>query len=45
MEVFWFILFALVGGILALVVFIYSLKKGHFEDVEEAKYQVFRDEE
>lgn len=45
MEVLWFVLFSLVGGIAALVVFIYHLKKGQFEDVEETKYQVFRDED
>ncbi len=45
MEVFWFVLFSLVGGLSALLVFIYQLKKGQFEDLEDTKYQVFRDEE
>ena len=45
MEIIWFIFFSLIGGLAALIVFIYQLKKGQFEDVEEIKYQIFRDEE
>lgn len=45
MEVFWFVLFSLLTGIGALIVFIYNLKKGQFEDVEDVKYQMFRDED
>ena len=45
MEVIWFVLFSLIGGISALWVFIYQLKKGQFKDLEDTKYQIFRDEE
>lgn len=45
MEVFWFVLFSLIAGLAALLVFIYQLKKGQFEDLEDAKYQIFRDED
>lgn len=45
MEIFWFILLSLIGGIVGVGVFIYHLKKGQFEDVEDCKYQMFRDDE
>lgn len=31
-------------GLSALLVFIYYLKKGQFEDPEDVKYQMFREE-
>ncbi|MFC2049282.1 cbb3-type cytochrome oxidase assembly protein CcoS [Chlamydiota bacterium] len=45
MEIFWFLLLALLGGLGGLIVFIYYLKKGAFEDPEDPKYQMFREEE
>ena len=45
MEIFWFLILSLAGGIGGLAVFIYYLKKGQFEDPEDPKYQIFRDEE
>lgn len=45
MEIFWFLILSLISGLGALAVFIYYLKKGQFEDPEEPKYQMFRDEE
>ena len=45
MEVFWFILLSLMGGLVGMGCFIYQLKKGQFEDPEDPKYQMFRDEE
>jgi len=45
MEVFWFLLFSLFSGIAAFIVFLYHLKKGQFEDGEEPKYQMFREDD
>lgn len=45
MEIFWFMVFSLAGGAASLVVFIYYLKKGQFDEPEDPKYQLFRDEE
>lgn len=45
MEIFWFIMVSLVGGLIGVFFFIYHLKKGQFEDAEDVKYQMFRDEE
>ncbi len=45
MEIFYFLLVALLGGLTGLSVFIYHLKKGQFDDPEDPKYQMFRDEE
>lgn len=45
MEIFWFILLSLAGGLTALGVFIYFTKQGQFEDPEDPKYQMFRDED
>jgi len=44
MEIFWFLMFSLVGGLGGLLVFIYYLKKGQFDDPEEPKYQIFRED-
>jgi len=44
-EVYWFIFIALLGGLLGLLAFLYHLKKGRFDDPEEPKYHVFRNEE
>jgi len=35
----------LLAGLGAIAVYIYYLRKGQFEDVEDIKYQLFRDEE
>lgn len=45
MEIFCFLLIALVGGLAGVGVFIYHMKKGQFEDPEDPKYQMFRDDE
>jgi hypothetical protein len=44
MEIFWFLVFSLAGGLGGLGVFIYYLRKGQFEEPEEPKYQIFREE-
>jgi cbb3-type cytochrome oxidase maturation protein len=45
MEVLCFVILSLLGGLAGLALFIYFLKKGQFEDPEEPKYQMFRQEE
>lgn len=42
---FWTILSSIAGGICGLIVYIYYLKSGQFEDSEDVKYQMFREEE
>jgi len=48
-QVDWMIIITLIGTLLAglgaIAVYIYYLRKGQFEDVEDIKYQLFRDEE
>jgi cbb3-type cytochrome oxidase maturation protein len=45
MEIVWFIFFSLLGGLAGVIAFIYFFKKGQFEDVEDPKYDLFREEE
>ena len=45
MEIFYFLLVALLGGLIGVAFFIYHLKKGQFEDPEDPKYQMFRDDD
>ena len=42
--VFLLILGSILAGLVGLVVYIYFLKKGQFEDPESVKYQLFREE-
>jgi hypothetical protein len=39
----WTVIMSLAGGFTALFVFVYYFRKGDFNDLEEAKYHVFRD--
>jgi len=41
----WFITSTLAAGLMGLLVFIYYLRKGQFDDIEDVKYQMFREEE
>lgn len=41
----WCLASSIFLGIGGLIVYIYYLKKGQFEDPEDVKYQMFRDEE
>jgi|GEM_PF-1211957 cbb3-type cytochrome oxidase maturation protein len=45
MEIFWFVLLAFVGGLGGLLVFVYYLKRGQFEDPEDPKYTLFREKD
>lgn len=42
---FWCLFSSLALGIAGALVYIYYLRKGQFEDPEDVKYQMFRDEE
>ena len=41
----WCLLSSLVLGIGGIIVYTYYLKKGQFDDPEDVKYQMFRDDE
>lgn len=45
LEILWFLLMSLIGGLGGLVVFVYYLRKGQFEDPEDPKYQLLREDE
>ncbi len=45
MEVVWFIFFSLLAGLAGLVAFIYFFKQGQFDDPEDPKYHLFREDE
>ena len=45
MEIFWFLLISLLGGLAGVGVFVYQMRKGQFEDPEDPKYQMFRDKD
>ena len=42
---FWTLMSSLAGGAVGILVYIYFLRKGQFEDPEDVKYQMFREEE
>ena len=35
----------LLTGVGALSIYLYYFRKGHFEDIEDVKYEMFRDED
>lgn len=41
----WMIASSIALGLAGLLVFIHYLKKGQFEDPEDVKYQMFREDE
>lgn len=41
----WYIASSIALGLAGLIVYIYFLRKGQFDDAEDVKYQLFRDEE
>lgn len=41
----WLIASSIAFGLAGILVYIYYLRKGQFDDVEDVKYQMFRDEE
>lgn len=40
-----YIALSIATGLAGIALYIYFLRKGQFEDVEEVKYQLFREEE
>lgn len=42
---FWYISSSIAMGIAGLFVYIFYLRKGQFDDGEDVKYQMFREEE
>lgn len=42
---FWYLFSAIIMALAGIAIYIYYLKKGQFEDPEDVKYQLFRDEE
>lgn len=42
---FWYISSSIAMGIAGLMIYIYYLRKGQFDDGEDVKYQMFREEE
>lgn len=41
----WFLAASVVTAVGGLAAFLYSLRRGQFDDVEEAKYQMFREDD
>ena len=41
----WCLVSSILLGLGGMIVYIYFLKKGQFENSEDVKYQMFRDEE
>lgn len=42
--IFWTLMSTILSGIAGLAIYIYYLRKGQFDDPEDVKYQLFRDE-
>lgn len=42
---FWCLISSLALGLAGVTVYVYYLRKGQFDDPEDVKYQMFRDEE
>lgn len=41
----WYIASSLFMGLSGLFIYLYYMKKGQFDDPEDVKYQLFRDDE
>jgi nitrogen fixation-related uncharacterized protein len=41
----WFLFVTMAGGMVGMLVLIYHMRRGQFEDPEDPKYQMFRDED
>ena len=42
--IFWTLISSLAGGIAGVMIYIYYMRKGQFDDPEDVKYQMFREE-
>ncbi|NGX61943.1 MAG: hypothetical protein K940chlam9_01434 [Chlamydiae bacterium] len=45
MEIFCFLVVSLFAGAIGLAFFLYHYRKGQFDDMEDPKYQLFREED
>lgn len=43
--VIWFLSITILFALAGMLVYIYFLQNGQFDDIEDVKYQMFRDEE
>lgn len=41
---YWYLMSSIVMALAGILVYVYYLRKGQFDDVEDIKYQMFRDE-
>jgi cbb3-type cytochrome oxidase maturation protein len=41
----WYVVSSIVMGLAGVLVYLYYLKQGQFQDPEDVKYQMFRNEE
>lgn len=41
----WYIVSSLLMGLAGVAIYIYYLREGQFEDPEDVKYQIFREDE
>lgn len=42
--IFWMIFSSIIAALAGLMVYVYYLKNGQFEDPESVKYQIFRED-
>lgn len=42
---YWYLLSTILLSLCGLIVFVHYSKKGQFEDIEDVKYQMFREED
>lgn len=41
----WALIASVLAAIVSMLIFVYYLRQGQFDDVEDIKYQMFRDDE
>lgn len=44
LAMFWMIIGSMFSALIGLFLYIYFLRKGHFDDEESVKYQIFRED-
>lgn len=45
LTVYWYLLSTILLSFCGLIAFVYFARQGQFDDIEDIKYQMFRDEE
>ena len=43
--IFWTLISTIIAGFVGVGIYIYYMRKGQFDDPEDVKYQIFRNEE